>query len=163
MNWRRAGFTLIELLTVIAIIAILVGLLFPAVQAAIRKAEQSKATHAINQIATSCRAFYGEIGRWPTNAASTIAVTTNLFANMRQMNFLEVAAKDVGPGGVLLDPWGGNYWVRFDHDYDGFVDNPLTGGGSISAGYLIWSRGRDGKASDSGGTAADDKDNPKSW
>lgn len=163
MNRSRPGFTLIELLTVIAIIAILVGLLFPAVQGAIRKAEQSKATQTINQIATACRAFYGEMGRWPTNTASTFAFNTNLFANTRGVTFLEVAAKDVGSGGVLLDPWGGNYWARFDHDYNGFVDNPLTGGGSISAGYLIWSRGPDGKASDSGGTAADDKDNPKSW
>jgi prepilin-type N-terminal cleavage/methylation domain-containing protein len=163
MNPDRRGFTLIELLTVIAIIAILVGLLFPAVRGAIRQGERSKAGKTVQDIGAACRAFFAEMGRWPTNTANTIAVNTNLFANARGLRFLEVTEKELAPGGWLRDPWGTNYWARFDHNYDGFVDNPFSGGGSISAGYLIWSWGPDGKSSASGGTAADDKDNLTSW
>src|SRR5437867_1017625 len=62
---NNRAFTLIELLTVIAIIAVLVGLLFPAIKSALLKAEKSKAQAAIVGLETAFKAYYTEYGRWP--------------------------------------------------------------------------------------------------
>jgi prepilin-type N-terminal cleavage/methylation domain-containing protein len=47
---RRKGFTLIELLIVIAIIGILVGVLIPAYQSSVRKANEAAAVATLNAI-----------------------------------------------------------------------------------------------------------------
>jgi prepilin-type N-terminal cleavage/methylation domain-containing protein len=59
------GFTLIELLTVIAIIAILAALLFPAIKGSMSQAEKSKAQAGISSLATAFRSYYTEYGKWP--------------------------------------------------------------------------------------------------
>src|SRR5581483_6478267 len=66
---RRSGFTLIELLTVIAIIAILMGLLFPAMNAVKESARKTQAKNDITQIVTAVKAFYTEYGKYPTPSA----------------------------------------------------------------------------------------------
>src|SRR5262245_52527027 len=66
-----AAFTLIELLVVVAIIAILVGLLFPAFKAVQNQARSAQAKNDILQIVTAVNAFYTDYGKYPT------AVTAN--------------------------------------------------------------------------------------
>jgi len=61
----RAGFTLIELLTVIAIIAILMGLLLPALNAAKNAARKSQAKNDLTQLVTAVKAFYTDYGVYP--------------------------------------------------------------------------------------------------
>lgn len=61
----QRSFTLIELLTVIAIIAILAGLLLPAIAAARRYAKISQAKNDIKNIQTAIRAYYNEYGKLP--------------------------------------------------------------------------------------------------
>jgi prepilin-type N-terminal cleavage/methylation domain-containing protein len=68
----QSGFTLIELLTVIAIIAILVGLLFPAIQSALRKADSAKAQTEVNSLVSAWKAYFTEYGRWPTDTAGKL-------------------------------------------------------------------------------------------
>ena len=65
----RAGFTLIELLTVIAIIAILMGLLLPAMNAVKNSAKKSAAKTDLTQFVTAVKAFYTDYGVYPIDPA----------------------------------------------------------------------------------------------
>jgi prepilin-type N-terminal cleavage/methylation domain-containing protein len=155
----KRGFTLIELLTVIAIIAILVGLLFPAIRTAISKAERAKAQTTVVGLASSFRAFYTEYGRWPSGGSQTgSSVTTNLFSsangNVRNITFFDFNGRDLS-GAELKDPWGQTYQVAFDTDYNDSIPNPF-GGAAISAGVIVWSGGADGNLATAG-------DNVTSW
>jgi prepilin-type N-terminal cleavage/methylation domain-containing protein len=61
----RSGFTLIELLTVIAIIAILMGLLLPAMNAAKNAAKKAQARSDLTQFVTAVKSFYTDYGIYP--------------------------------------------------------------------------------------------------
>lgn len=61
----RKGFTLIEMLVVIAIIAILAGLMFPAITKAMDSARRSKAGAEVRAIATAVALFYNDHGYMP--------------------------------------------------------------------------------------------------
>ena len=74
----RPGFTLVELLIVMAIIAILAGLLLAGVQRVQIVADRTKAANDVTQLASSCAEFKREFGFYPpdtftvpTDGAST--------------------------------------------------------------------------------------------
>lgn len=73
---RRSGFTLIELLTVIAIIAILMGLLFPAIIAAKNTARKAQAKNDESQIVTAVKMFYTDYGQYPISPNGTAPTVT---------------------------------------------------------------------------------------
>jgi prepilin-type N-terminal cleavage/methylation domain-containing protein len=71
MNTRPAtirpqfAFTLIELITVIAIIAILMGLLFPAMSGAREGARRGKAGTVVRNIVNACKGYSSDYGKYP--------------------------------------------------------------------------------------------------
>jgi len=65
-----AAFTLIELLTVIAIIAILMALLFPALSGAKEQARRASAGTAVRNIVNASKSYYNDYGKFPPVAAA---------------------------------------------------------------------------------------------
>src|SRR4051812_29537977 len=66
LGQRIAAFTLIELLIVITIIAVLLGLLFPAFQGVQDRARKVQAKNDLAQIVAATNAFYTDYGTYPS-------------------------------------------------------------------------------------------------
>jgi prepilin-type N-terminal cleavage/methylation domain-containing protein len=151
--FRNSAFTLIELLVVISIIAVLIGLAFPAFQGVQNAAKKTQAKNDLVQIVTAVNAFFTEYGRYPTTATTddlsrvggTYPTNGPLFSdlrgltastlNPRQIVFLSPPdAKDQSAprGGIktsdsqFFDPWGIAYAVAMDANYDNEIPNPYS-------------------------------------
>jgi prepilin-type N-terminal cleavage/methylation domain-containing protein len=68
---HQTGFTLIELLIVIIMIAILAGLLFPAINGAQNQARKVQAKNDVTQIVSAVNAYYTEYGKYPIDSTAT--------------------------------------------------------------------------------------------
>ncbi len=62
---NRAGFTLVEMLAVIGILALLAGILLPAVMRAMRTAERTKAAGLLQTISVGLEAYYNDHQQYP--------------------------------------------------------------------------------------------------
>jgi prepilin-type N-terminal cleavage/methylation domain-containing protein len=134
---KLSAFTLIELLVVIAIIAILAGLAFPAVQGAMGSAKKAQARNDVNQLASAVKAFQLEYGGLPGSGTADGLAPANLIAiltssntnNPRGIVFFEPKiAKGKKNGlstedGKYYDPWGKEYSVLLDYNYDNKIKN----------------------------------------
>src|SRR5438128_10062463 len=88
---QEHAFSLLECLVVIAIIANLIGLLFPAFKAVQKQARQTQAKNDLTQIVNAVNAFYTEYGKYPVSGTIEVTIgpggspTTNetLFTELR--------------------------------------------------------------------------------
>ena len=164
----RLGFTLVELLTVIAIIAILMGILIPTIGAVKQTAKKTQAKSDAIMIVNAVKAFYTEYGRYPVPEGSSATGDLSFLTaednkkimdvlraeeagtnpvNFRKKVFMEgtVAKKDgrygIQSDGTFLDPWDVVYKIVIDTDYD----EKILGGdyGDVHTGVIVYTFGKD--------------------
>jgi len=119
----RSAFTLVELLVVIAIIVVLAGLGFSGVQGAMDSGRRAQARNDVHQVAAAVKAYQLEFGRLPQSGEVISSLTGG---NPKNITFLEAKAAKNGKGGLvgtsrLVDPWGNDYEILLDDDYDNRV------------------------------------------
>lgn len=134
----KSGFTLIELLTVILVIGILVGLLFPALYGVREQAMRRQAGGAKRAIQTAVRNYHYEYGKWPIPSAdvgrtSNVVYEVNNYEVVRRLTgsvppLLDIA--DYATDGLnILDPWREPYMIKIDTDDDDDVTDYRGDGG----------------------------------
>ena len=172
------AFTVVELLVVIAVIIVLAGLLFPAFKGVQDQSKRTQAKNDLTQIVTAVNAFYSEYGVYPVSGIadktfgpggspatneSILNALRGLDATLNPRQIVFLSPPDVkdkanprsGIGtnpanaGQFFDPWGKNYVIRLDGDYDSAVSNPYgnnngAGADPIRLGVIAWSLGADG-------------------
>lgn len=153
------GFTLIELLVVISIIAVLAGLLFPAMGAVRNMARKTSAKNDVTQIVNAVKMFYTEYGRYPVPSGTTGVYNTGsangtLMAtlryvdnatvnglNPRKIRFLEIPNAKNGRSGLELTGSGttatpgatADWKDPWGHSYEVLIDANYSGSvGSVT-------------------------------
>ena len=149
-------FTLIEMLVVIAIIVILAGLVFPALGLARQNARKSKANSECQSLKTAIILYESEFSCWPTKSSDESSAASDykkmcdylVGKNGKNMVFYE-AGKDYESGKGILDPWGNEYQVIVDSDFDGALKSQLvsdvSGKSELRSRVMVFSYGVDHK------------------
>lgn len=165
----RVAFTLIELLVVIAIIAILAALLSPAIGAALERAKYTKSKVEVMSIASAVKAYLNEYGKLPVDstlqgkpdptALYNVSICTNILMvltdssnqttlNPRRIVFLEIE----NAFGEFKDPWGVQYRMILDTDYDNTIN---YNGNKIKAIAVVVGFGSNKLEGETGGKGKD--------
>ena len=159
----QQGFTLVELLVTIAIIAILAGILLPAVIGAFKKASEAQARSEVKSIETAVKAYLNEYSRFPEGSGQAdnqwiygqgsrdnrdlMAVLRgiNTTLNPRRIVFLEIQENSLSSNGDFLDPWDNQYRIALDTSFNNILETGVTGIGSLTGRTVaVWSLGSGG-------------------
>ncbi len=144
---KKRVFTLVELLVVIGIIAVLAGILLPAVSGSMQKADQTKAKAQITTLVNAIKQFEATYGYLPTkyydgddkksllDTTNTDKVKDTLYENLirilqneetsdkkinvRKIKFLDIQGNIPG---VYQDPWDKDFIVYLDSDANGKIE-----------------------------------------
>jgi len=103
---RSKGFTLIELLIVVAIIAILAGILIPVFQGAMQKAKQKGTMVDINSFAKAITSYITDMGGAPTSPEGAVAPGSPLLAQLTPFQNVTLPTRD--QWGFPLQVWTGD-------------------------------------------------------
>jgi len=146
---NKNAFTLIELLIVISIIAVLAGILFPAINGALKQAEKARAGSYVVSVKAAIDAFYAVYGYYPDDPSSEAADEQDIFENLmndtaqtlnpRGTIFLSTKASTVAE--AMQDEWGNDLVILLDHDYDGKITSTTP---DANTGSVVTSYGPDG-------------------
>ena len=181
---NRRTFTLVELLVVIGIIAILAGLLLPALNSARKQAKRTKAKAEISALKVAVAQYKSTYGYLPVcqpAGGGDVLLSSTQYSNLikdlsctdshenpRKMVFLKVTKP-----GEFKDPWGQDFRVVLDTSYNDKIPGNLIYGLSLDQNndgdeadpgedylgdIMIWSKGSD-KADDSNDGGSSNKDN----
>ena len=140
---RRNGFTLIELLVVIVILGILITLVSRGLRAARLSAMKAQAKVEMASIETAVKSYWNKYGRLPSDETASdtefdpegdsltdnaseeiISILTMAPGSDPNLNAYGVAFLDPQSGvpeGTFVDPWGYQYRIALDTDYDGLI------------------------------------------
>ncbi len=185
---RKKKFTLVEMLTVIAIIGVLAGILIPTITISKRRAQEATAKTEVSSIVAAIKAYRQQYNKLPlkltkqNNNKPTGKVTPDEYVdfmemlcgknvsgtNPRQTKFLTPRAKDSAKAGggtvvpaVWLDPWGREYRIFLDEDYDNKVD---VNADELHGDIFVYSLGIDGdETPGKKNNEEKNKDNVTSW
>jgi len=125
---KQRAFTLVELLVVIGIIALLISVLLPALNAARRQANQVKCAAALRQIGTAFRLYEGDFkGVWPVAVHS---VGNTNFPIVEERRWYDLIAKYVSS-------------ARGQYEMTKYTDVATLRRNSVIWGCPEWSRSDD--------------------
>jgi len=138
---NKRGFTLIELMVVIAILALLGGVVAPRVMNQLRQAKPKKAKLDIEQIGLALDMYAAENGEYPTTEQALQALISSPTSPPEPLNWNGPYVKPTN----FLDPWNNEYVYESPSNHEGYD-------------YDLYSYGSDGQE---GGT--DDAADITSW
>lgn len=169
-------FTLIELLTTITIILVIMGLIFPVYFQVKKRANKARAQSQISELEMAIKQYHTTYQILPftiTNTSDVLINTdvTNGYSDLmaclggidNNLNPRNLQFLNLDDTNSFRDPWGHEYRVSLDLDYDNQVDSAKIYGhnANLTRIIVVWSAGPDGF--DAATDTAYNDDNVTAW